>query len=107
MPTFMEGKDPVGRAQKSSTNAGPAGGGSGGGPWTRSAEGSALRELEPLPGARLAGLLAFLLARVASDVAGLLERRPELGLHLLQGARDAVRDRAGLARDPAAGDVRG
>src|SRR5271155_4401007 len=71
-----------------------------------SGAGSALRELEPLAGARLAGLLAFLLAGVATDVAGLLEGGPELCVHLLQGARDAVGDRAGLAGNPAAHDVR-
>src|ERR1017187_2361620 len=58
--------------------------------WT--GDGSALRELEALAGAGLAGLLAG---------------GPELGVHLLERAGDPVRDRAGLPRDAAARDVRG
>src|SRR5690606_31050986 len=49
--------------------------------------GSALRELEALAGARLTGLLALLLARVALEVAGLLEGGTQLRVHLLEGAR--------------------
>src|ERR1700685_2710869 len=75
-------------------------------PWKGTTCGSALRELEPLAGARLAGLLAFLLAGVASDVAGLLQGGPELGVHLLEGPGDPVRNRAGLAGDAAAHHVR-
>src|SRR5690606_11776938 len=48
--------------------------------------GSALRELEALAGARLTGLLALLLARVALEVAGLLEGGTQLRVHLLEGA---------------------
>src|SRR4051794_2404196 len=67
---------------------------------------SALRELEPLARTGLAGLLAFLLARVAADMAGLLQRGAQLGIHLLQRAGDTVGDRPGLAGDAATADVR-
>src|ERR1700722_8085477 len=107
MPTFMVS---VGQSvlmpSKSSNKRKSRLPGRGGGFEGGNEAGSALRELEPLAGARLAGLLAFLLAGVASDMAGLLEGGPELGVHLLQGAGDPVRARAGLARDAAAGDVR-
>jgi hypothetical protein len=66
---------------------------------------SALRELEALAGAGLAGLLALFLARIAGEVAGLLERGAQLGIHLLEGAGDAVGHGAGLAADAATGDV--
>src|ERR1700678_2495998 len=63
--------------------------------------GSALRELEPLAGARLAGLLAFLLHGLAAVVAGLLEGGPELRVHLLGRPGDPVGDSPGLAGDHA------
>ena len=52
---------PVGAALKNKVSSGQAGGN------------SALRELEALAGTGLAGLLALFLARVALDVAGLLQ----------------------------------
>src|SRR5262245_33232398 len=56
--------------------------------WSREPGSLALRELEALASARLAGLLALLFARIALDVTGLLERRTKLGIHLLQCAGD-------------------
>src|SRR5271165_1226591 len=96
-------KNPVGPGQNPERNSEAAGRPHP--PGTGPAGGSALRELEALAGAGLAGLLAFLLARVAPDVAGLLQGGPELRVHLLQRARNPVRDRPGLARDAAAGHV--
>src|SRR5581483_2518088 len=68
---------------------------------------STLRELEAFAGARLAGLLAFLFARVALEVSGFLEGGPELGVELLQGAGDAVGHGDSLAAVAAAGDIGG
>src|SRR5262245_23580514 len=57
----------------------------------------ALRVLEPRASAALTVLLALLLARVAREEAGLLQRGPQGGIVLLQRARDAEADRTGLA----------
>src|SRR5690606_16495002 len=51
---------------------------------------SALRVLELLAGARLTGLLALLLARVAREETRLLERAAVLGVDVEERARDAV-----------------
>src|SRR6476469_7994621 len=58
----------------------------------------ALAELETRPGALLAVLLAFLLARVARQEPGRLQAGAQITIELEQGARDAVPDRTGLAR---------
>src|SRR5262249_17727114 len=55
--------------------------------------------------ATLAVLLALHLARVARDVAVLLQRRAERRADLDQRARDAVADRLGLAGETAAAHV--
>src|SRR5262245_44052916 len=73
----------------------------------RQREGLALRELEPLAGARPAVLLALHHPRVASEEAGLLQRRAEVGVELGQRAADAVPDGARLAGEPPAADVHG
>src|SRR3954454_724259 len=62
----------------------------------------ALAELETGAGALLAVLLAFLLARIARQDPGRLEAVAQLAVELEQSARDAVPDRAGLARATAA-----
>src|SRR6476469_8252570 len=62
----------------------------------------ALAELETGAGALLAVLLAFLLARIARQEPGRLEAVAQLAVELEQSARDAVPDRAGLARAAAA-----
>jgi len=67
----------------------------------------ALGELEALAGAGLAGLLALFFARIAHQVAGLLEGGAQLGIELLEGAGDTVSNRTGLAGDAAASDVGG
>src|SRR5581483_8364503 len=67
----------------------------------------ALAELEALARARLTRLLALDDARVTGQEAGLLQRRPELGVHRAERARQAVADRAGLAREAAAAHVHG
>src|ERR1700694_597035 len=69
---------------------------------TKGCAGSALRELEPLARSRPPVLLPLHRARVARKEPGLLERRPELRIHLGQRPADAVADGAGLAREPAA-----
>src|SRR6185295_1624288 len=63
-----------------------------------SGPGLPLAELEPGAGALLTVLLALLLARIARQQAGRLQSVAQLGVVLEQGARDAVPDRAGLAR---------
>src|SRR5262249_13857785 len=67
---------------------------------------SALRELISRASAALAVLLALLLARVAREEAAALERRAQLLVELLEGARDAVAQRVGLPCDAAAVDAR-
>src|SRR5580658_9192208 len=66
---------------------------------------SALRELEALASAGLAGLLALLLSGIALDMARLFQGRPQFPIHFLQGPGDAVRHCAGLPGHSAAGDV--
>ena len=65
----------------------------------------ALGELEAGASAGLAGLLALFGAGIALDVTGLLQRRTKLRVHLLEGTRNAVSDRTGLAGDTTASDV--
>src|SRR5487761_2541105 len=67
---------------------------------------SALAVLEALARARLTVLLAFLLARVAREEAGALDRRAALRVDRDEGARDAVTHRFGLGRVPTAFDRR-
>src|ERR1700689_1964035 len=105
MPTFMEVVEFVRLGVESSPKGKSRRPESGATAWVWTDSGTALRELEALAGAGLAGLLAFLLARVAADVAGLLQGGTELGVHLLEGAGDPVRHRPGLAGDAAAGHV--
>src|SRR4051794_33053926 len=64
-----------------------------------------LGELEAGAGATLAVLLALFLARVARQVAGLLQRAAEGGIDLDEHARHAVADRVRLAGQAAAADV--
>src|SRR5687768_7266133 len=64
----------------------------------------ALRELVTGPRALHAVLLALLLARVAGDVAGLLEGRAQLRVDLHERARDPVANRARLGVAAAALD---
>ena len=68
------------------------------GPWL------ALRELELAAGAALAVLLALLGARVARQEAAALQRRAQVRIPDLEGARDPVPGGARLAGDPAAVD---
>ena len=76
----------------------------------RSAASCPARPLLPLGVLRrLAGLLeavlaALLLARVPREQAGLLQRRPRLGVERHERPGDAERERAGLAADAAAAD---
>src|SRR5205085_8437899 len=65
---------------------------------------SALGELEPRTGTLLPVFLALLHARIARKEAGLLEPLAQLGVVDLQGARNAVADRAGLPAGTAAVD---
>src|SRR6266545_2312177 len=65
-----------------------------------------LAELEALARALLTVLLAFLDARIARQEARLLEPLPQLEVVFHERARDAEPQRAGLARDAAAGDRR-
>ena len=65
------------------------------------ARGSALGVLRSLAGLLEAVLLRLLLARVAGEEAGLLERGPQLGVELDEGTGDAEAQRAGLAGDAA------
>ena len=62
----------------------------------------AFRELEAAAGAGLAGLLAFLHARIAGEETGLLEDGAEVLVGLDEGAGDAVAQGAGLAGGAAA-----
>src|SRR4029453_2813958 len=66
----------------------------------------AFGELDPRPRAALAVLLALLLARVAGQEAAALQHRAQRRVGLLEGARDAVAQRAGLAGDAAAPEQR-
>src|SRR5262249_32710740 len=63
-------------------------------------------ELEALARPLLPVLLALLDARVARQEAFLLQLRPQLEVVLHERARDPEAQRAGLARDAAAGDRR-
>src|ERR1700688_1063552 len=65
-------------------------------------EGSALGELEATSRLGAAVFLALDDARVAREEAGLLQGRPQLGLEMDKGARDAVAHRTGLAGKAAA-----
>src|SRR5438105_14634693 len=65
-----------------------------------------LAELEPAAGALAAVLLTLLDARVAGQEAAAAERGPELGVGENQGLGDAMAQRAGLPRDPAAQHLR-
>ena len=67
----------------------------------------ALAELEALAGTGLAGLFAFLHARVTRQQALGLQRAAEFGADLQERAGDAKADCAGLATDSAAGGIRG
>src|SRR5690606_34502872 len=67
---------------------------------------SALRELEGPAGLRLAVLLPFDHAAVAGQESRGLQGRTQRGLVELQRLRDAVLDRAGLARETTAGNRR-
>src|SRR5947207_2254660 len=64
-----------------------------------------LRELEAFAGARLAVLLALLLARVAREQTVGLQRSAQRGFRELQCPGDAMTDRAGLPVGAAAADV--
>src|SRR4051812_547107 len=64
-----------------------------------------LGELEAGASAALAVLLALFGARVAGQVAGLLEGRPIAGLDLDERARDAVANGVRLARQSSTRDV--
>src|SRR6187551_804080 len=64
----------------------------------------ALRELEALAGLGAAVLLALDHAAVAGQEPGRLDRGAQQRLELAQRRADAVLDRTGLAREPAAGD---
>src|SRR5436853_615692 len=59
----------------------------------------------PTRGGALTVLLPVLDARVAGDVARLLQRRTERRVQLQERARDAMLDRIRLPRQPAATDV--
>src|SRR5262245_51075116 len=63
-----------------------------------------LAVLRSLPGLLEAVLLRLLLACVAGEEAGLLERRPQLVVELGQGPGDAEPQCTGLSRRAAAGD---
>src|SRR5262249_2235529 len=67
----------------------------------------ALRELEALPGALLAVLLALLGAWISREEPRGPKPLPELRVPLEQGARETVADGAGLSGDPSAGNVDG
>jgi hypothetical protein len=56
------------------------------------------RKLESLPRTLLSVLLAFLDPRIAGHKTGVLERRTKIGIVFEQRSRDAVPDRARLAR---------
>src|SRR5690606_15913074 len=73
-------------------------------PFVRCAEALALRELEAAAGLGAAVLLTLDHAAVAGEEAGGLDRGAQRRLVLGEGLRDAVLDRAGLARKPAALD---
>src|SRR5690242_4836777 len=64
--------------------------------------GLALAELRALARLLQSGLLALLDARVARQEAAALELAAQVGIGLEQRAADAVAQRAGLGRDPAA-----
>ena len=65
---------------------------------------SALGELGSSTGCFEAVFLSLLHSGVAGQEPGGLQSGAILGVHLQQGAADAVADGAGLAGDPAAGD---
>src|SRR5688500_6127959 len=62
-----------------------------------------LAALEPLPRTRLAGFLALLHARIASEKPFRFERRPEFRIGSNQGSRDCEANSTGLAGETATG----
>src|SRR5260370_41036738 len=64
-----------------------------------------LRELEALPRALLPVFLALLDTRITRNESCLFQSRPQVGVVFHQGAGNAMANRTGLARGPAARDI--
>jgi hypothetical protein len=64
-----------------------------------------LRKLEAFPSALLSVLLTLFNSWISRHQPGVFEGRTQVAIELNQGSRDAVTDRAGLARWTTASDV--